>query len=363
MNNQRMVLRAEHAGLSKMLEVSRLVYTSLNLEEALDLILLQAARSMQAQICSLKLLNKEKRVLETKASYGLSTNYLKKETVKVGKSVVGKVVEEGRLISISDMKKDPRYRDSDLVQKEGISSLISSPLMINGEAIGAITLYFTCPHKYSREEEIFFSKVVRQAAIAIENAKLYQDLYNAYLQTISSFLTLIEAKDKYTHHHSKRVAEYAVACAKRLHLTSDEIKVLNQACYVYDLGKVDIDDNLLVKSGRLTAKEWETIKKHPLRAAEILKPLSFVSEIITVVKQHHERFDGQGYPNKEKKEAILKEARILAVADSFDAMTTDRPYRKALSKEEAIAELRRCSGKQFDPEIVKAFILALEEKK
>ncbi|MBU1486586.1 HD domain-containing protein, partial [bacterium] len=257
---------------------------------------------------------------------------------------------------------DPQYKYSDLAQKEGLSSLISSPLKVNDEAIGAITVYSAQPHKYSRQEEMLFSKVVRQAAIAIENARLYQQLYNAYLQAISSFLTMVEAKDKYTRNHSKRVAEYAVACAKKLNLAPDKVKVLSQACYVYDLGKVEISDHLLVKPGRLTRKEWEIIKEHPLKAADILKPLAYINEIITVVKQHHERFDGSGYPCKEKGEDVLKEARILSVADSYDAMVTDRPYRKALSKEEAITELRRCSGKQFDPEIVAAFILAMKEK-
>ena len=362
MKNQGMELSAQHGNLSRMLEISRSVYSSLNLEEVLCLILLQAAKTMDAQICSLRLLDKEKGLLEMQASYGLSNDYLKKGPLKLGESVVGKAVEEARTISVSDMKRDPQYKYSDLAQKEGLSSLISSPLKVNDEAIGAITVYSAQPHKYSRQEEMLFSKVVRQAAIAIENARLYQQLYNAYLQAISSFLTMVEAKDKYTRNHSKRVAEYAVACAKKLQLAPDKVKVLSQACYVYDLGKVEISDHLLVKPGRLTRKEWEIIKEHPLKAADILKPLAYINEIITVVKQHHERFDGSGYPCKEKGEDVLKEARILSVADSYDAMVTDRPYRKALSKEEAITELRRCSGKQFDPEIVAAFILAMKEK-
>ncbi|MBU1486846.1 GAF domain-containing protein, partial [bacterium] len=151
MKNQKMELRAEHGNLSKMLEISRSVYSSLNLEEALCLILLQAARIMKAQICSLRLLDKEKGLLKMQASYGLSNDYLKKGPLELGEGVVGKVVEEGRLISISDMKKDPQYKYSDLAQKEGLSSLISSPLKVNDEAIGAITVYSAQPHKYSRQ--------------------------------------------------------------------------------------------------------------------------------------------------------------------------------------------------------------------
>jgi HD-GYP domain-containing protein (c-di-GMP phosphodiesterase class II) len=140
-----------------------------------------------------------------------------------------------------------------------------------------------------------------------------------------------------------------------------EIKNLEQACQLHDIGKIGIEDYILTKPGKLTPEDWEKMKMHPAKSAEILRPLAFLSEVIKLVEQHHERYDGEGYPAKMKAEEIALGARILAVADSFDAMFTDRPYRKALTKEEAIAELKKGSGTQFDPRVVEVFLRIVDK--
>ena len=147
----------------------------------------------------------------------------------------------------------------------------------------------------------------------------------------------------------------------KLGLSKLEILNIQQACQLHDLGKIGVHDYILTKLDKLTQEEWEEIKQHSLKSAEILRPLSFLGGVVTLVEQHHERYDGLGYPYGLKGEEIKLGARIMAVADSFDAMVTNRPYRKAFPLEKAVGEIKKCSGSQFDPKVVEVFLRVLEK--
>ena len=190
---------------------------------------------------------------------------------------------------------------------------------------------------------------------------LNEELAEAYIETIKSLAEALEAKDSYTKRHSDIVADYAKRIAEKMGLPFYEIQKISQSALLHDLGKMAISDGILNKPGTLNEKEWEEIRKHPEKSEEILKPLTFIT-FLPIIRHHHERFDGTGYPDKLSGEEIPLGARILAVADSFEAMTRDRSYRKALSKERAIEELKRCSGGQFDPKVVRAFLEVLRNE-
>lgn len=186
--------------------------------------------------------------------------------------------------------------------------------------------------------------------------KLYIEMRNLYISTIEALNKAVEAKDSYTSGHANRVEELAVNLAKEYHLSFDSIENIRTAAVLHDIGKIGIKDEILNKAGKLTQEEYEIIMKHPTIGAEIIGKVHFLNDVTKIVRHHHEKYDGSGYPDGLKGEEIPIEASILMIADSYDAMTTDRPYRKALTKEMAIEELKKYKGTQFDPRVVDAFV-------
>jgi len=189
----------------------------------------------------------------------------------------------------------------------------------------------------------------------------YEHVQEVYLRIITTLVSVIEAKDPYTKSHSENVAKYSVAIARTMNLSIAQIELINKAAKLHDIGKIGIYDSILNKPGKLTSEEFEEVKQHPTKGEEILKPLDFLDVATALIKQHHERFDGKGYPCGLKEEEILIGARIMAVADAYDAMMSGRPYRKTrFTREQAIEEIRRNSGTQFDPRVVDAFLRAVD---
>lgn len=187
--------------------------------------------------------------------------------------------------------------------------------------------------------------------------RLYEDLRSTYMRTIKVLAQAIDARDHYTHSHSENVAKYATVIAEKMGLSAKEIEIIRQACELHDLGKIGVADCILGKPTALTDKEWLQIRRHPLIGAQILEPLTFLNDVIDLVRQHHEHFDGTGYPEGRKVEDIHLGARIIHLADAYEAMTSARSYRKIpLTKEAAIAEIKKHSGTQFDPKVVEAFL-------
>lgn len=194
------------------------------------------------------------------------------------------------------------------------------------------------------------------ATTVIENAKLHQKVSDGYKSTIIALAASIDAKDHYTRGHSQRVTEYALMGALRLSMSREELEALENAGILHDIGKIGIPDSILTNPNSLTAEEWGIVRQHPVIGANITKGIPFLEESRKLLLHHHEKYDGTGYPDGLHGDDIPLGARLLAVADSFDSMTSDRSYRAALSTEHAIEELQKCSGKQFCPVAVNAFI-------
>ncbi len=193
-------------------------------------------------------------------------------------------------------------------------------------------------------------------------ARLYEDLRSTYLRTIRALAQAIDARDHYTHSHSENVSKYAVMIAQRLKLSVKEVEGIREAAQLHDIGKIGISDVILSKPSSLSSEEWVEIKTHPETGAQILEPLTFLSDVIEIVKQHHEHYNGGGYPGGLKAEGILLGARVIHLADAYDSMISARSYRQVpFSKEEAVSEIKNKSGSQFDPVVVEAFLAILNE--
>lgn len=336
-------------------KISRCLTTVLNPDDVIKMIVEKSVSIMKAKTGSLMLLDKEKGELYIKYAIGIDPEIVEKTRVKLGESISGWVAKEGKPVIVKDIETDERFKRMSKSHYE-TKSLISSPVIVKGEVVGVLNVNNKVDGTEFTEDELeLLNTLAGQTAVSLENAKLYLDLQKSYFDTIRALVNAIEAKDPYTRGHSERVTCYSLEMGKRLNLSPKRLEILQHAAILHDIGKIGTDLNILHKNGLLTDEEFEVIKEHPLIGSQIIEPVAFLQEVKAIITEHHERFDGKGYPQGKKGEELSLEARIISIADAFDAMISDRPYRKAMPIEAAMEELRRCAGTQFDPKLVEIF--------
>lgn len=232
-----------------------------------------------------------------------------------------------------------------------------APIVVKGATKGLIFTGFKLKNEEYTDYDIdMMTFIANSIGIGMENARLLKQLQETYVATLKSLISIIEAKDPYTKGHTERVAAFSMAMANRLDLAADELHRIMFGSLLHDIGKLGVLENVLHKKGKLDDSEWAMLKSHPVVGALIVEKMEFLTGSADIVRNHHESWDGSGYPDGLKGEDISLGARIVTVADSFDAMTTDRSYRKALSIEEAIERLNAGAGIQFDPNLVRIFV-------
>ena len=354
----------EHAveHLSSIYKIGLAINSTMDIDRLFNLIVRTTLSTLNAKIGYIILYDKEHQLLNVTNLIGGGKLIAPQKSIPMKDTSVSTwVINNRKPLLIADINQTPQFdRFSDLGYER--KSLLCAPLMVKDEIIGTISVVNKIDNSqfYSDELEIL-TTIAAQAAIAIKNATLYEEQQQTYLNTIQALVSAIEASDSYTRGHSERVTRYSIEIGRRLGLKSDRLQILERAAILHDIGKIGIDLSLLHKKGKLSAQDIHELQQHPVIGMKILEPIEFLLDVRTCIGQHHERYDGMGYPNHLKSSEQLLEARILSVADSFDAMTSDRPYRKALSIEIAIAELCDNSGTQFDPAIVDVFTSILEE--
>jgi putative nucleotidyltransferase with HDIG domain len=334
------------------------------IDNLLTLIVENATAALEAQGGSLMLVDGQKQELYVKAAWSTSGPValadLSKLRMKVGEGAVGLVAKDGQSL---------RTRGSAALlgltngraAEEGM--ILSVPLRLRDTAIGVISVYREQAHKsFVDDDEMLLASIGSQMAVAIENYRLNMDVERTYLETVLTLALAVEAKDPYSAGHSKRVGYYAAKIAEKMGLDAEMQRILSDAGVLHDIGKIGIKDEILLKPSPLNEDEQKIMQQHPIIGEAIVKPVRSLQKVVGFIRHHHEWMDGSGYPGGLKGEQIPLGARILSVADVYDSLVTDRPYRKRIPIEEAKAELQRQAGSHLDPQAVDAFFKVLEDK-
>lgn len=277
--------------------------------------------------------------------------------MSVSRTVLDQAIKDQVTVVANDAVSDSRFSSSESIVGMSVKSVMCAPLVAAGRVLGA--LYIDNRAQAIRFDDMdaeLVTAFANQAAVAIDNARLCDELQTSYHQTLQALVNAIEAKDPYTMGHTARVARISLGIAREMNLTTARIDRLKMAAELHDIGKIGVKEGIINKSGALTDEEYEDIKLHVEMGEMILKPIKYLEDILPYIRGHHEKWDGTGYPDGLKEEECPLEGRIIALADAFDAMTSQRSYNKALSYTEAIARVEQSSGKHFDPDVVRAFV-------
>jgi putative nucleotidyltransferase with HDIG domain len=333
------------------------ISATIDLDKLLGLLCRKSMETMRAQVGYILILNDKTGKLTIGGAAGLGKELDRTMEIPLDPGGVSYwVINNKQAKLVEDIDKSSEFNK---MSSLGFArkSVICAPLTDKHKVIGTITIANPIDDSYFGQPDLeLLSTIAAQASVAIRNARLYEEQETTYLNTVRALVSAIEASDAYTRGHSDRVTRYSVALAKKIGLDGEPLKQLEQAAVLHDIGKIGIDMALLHKKEKLTHADIDVLKLHPSIGVRILEPIHFLGTVRDIIEQHHERFDGNGYPHGLSGEEWRIEGKILAVCDTYDAMTSDRPYRKALPHEIAIQEITDHSGSQFDPEVAAAFI-------
>ncbi|MEO0185299.1 MAG: HD domain-containing phosphohydrolase [candidate division WOR-3 bacterium] len=355
-------LRKKIKNLEKLIDTSLVFSSTLDIDTLLNIILQKAEELMDAEASSVFRIDEEKNELYFMTARGEKGKEVKEIRIPMGKGIVGWVAQHKKPLLVADVTKDPRwFKGVDKKTKFVTRSIIAVPLFVKGKIIGvAEVLNKRGNKKFNQADLEMYSALANQIAIAIENASLYRELDDLFLSSIRAIVEAIDAKDPYTKGHSARVVEYALLIGEGMELDKDVLKDLELSAVLHDVGKIGIPDKILSKPGLLTDEEYAYMKRHPELGAAIVEPIRKLKKLVPDILHHHEKYDGRGYPMGLKGNQIPLGARIIAIADSFDAMTSDRPYRPRREINVALKEIKDNKGTQFDPEVAGVFLKIAE---
>jgi putative nucleotidyltransferase with HDIG domain len=340
--------------LIPLFEISKLLITEVDLANLFKIITEVLVKELAADRVSLMLADEATGTLVIRASHGLSADIALKTRRKPGEGVSGLVLKHGKPLIISEGKHpDPEVMA--VINRENMpASCMSVPLIGKHKSFGVLNVSKFSGTSFTASDLQIVLILSSQVVTAMENAGLYEDLRENYFRTVQALVAAVEAKDPYTRWHSTNVAKYAVAIARDLGIGPSELEEIHIAAILHDVGKIGISELIICKPEPLSREEFDIMKDHAAHGIRILDPIGFSPAIINAIHQHHERWDGNGYPLGLAGENITLPARILNVADTIDAMVSERPYRGTISGEEVFLELEREAGRQFDPRVAEA---------
>lgn len=325
------------------------------IDKLLELIVETMTKGIFAESGCIMLLDSRSNELRVKVSYGIDEDIIKRISIKAGQGIIGLSVKEKRAI-VSSFAGEPITDNAEKVHFH-YKTIIAVPLLYREERLGVLAVFNKKESaNFNEDDKVLVTNVASQTAVAIANAKLNEDAEKTYIETISALAVAVEAKDPYSRGHLDRVSRLVIKFAEHLGLSDRTIEILKDGARLHDLGKIGVRDEILRKEKLLTEEEQKELEKHVIIGENIMRPIRKLVPLCAMVRHHQEWWDGSGYPDGLKAEEIPLTSRILKMVDAYDAMATDRPYRKALNKEQVKEQFRKGSGKEFDSKLVEKFL-------
>jgi putative nucleotidyltransferase with HDIG domain len=336
---------------------------SVDVRLTLKTVLEEVTRQLHVDAADVLLLNPHLQMLEYAAGKGFRCEAIEHSHLRLGEGYAGRVALERQTISVPNMADTSDPVRAPLLAGEGFITYYGTPLIAKGEVKGVLEIFHRAPLAPDQEWLDFLEALATQAAIAIDNSALFDDLQRsntelalAYDTTLEGWSRALDLRDKETEGHTLRVTEMAERLARALGVSGSALVHLRRGALLHDIGKMGIPDSILLKPGSLSDEEWEVIRKHPVYAIELLSPIAYLRPALDIPYCHHEKWDGTGYPRGLKGEQIPLAARIFAVADVWDALRSDRPYRAAWPKEKVREYIWSQAGMHFEPKVVGTFL-------
>ena len=356
--------------LAALRDIDIAITSSLDLRIATKIILDETIKQLSVDAADILLLNPRTQTLEYADSRGFRTNALKHTDLQMGQSHAGAAALQRRTIRIQNFStKETGFARSPLLAEEGFEEYFSVPLISKGHIKGVLEIFHRSPLNPDQEWMNFLEGVGTQAALAVDNAEMFTNLERtntelrlAYDTTLEGWSRALDYRDRETEGHSQRVTELTIKVACAMGLSEEELIHARRGALLHDIGKIGVRDNILLKPDKLTDEEMDIMKKHTVIAYEMLSPISFLRQALDIPYCHHEKWDGTGYPRGLKGEQIPLAARIFAIVDVWDALRSDRPYRRAWPKEKTLDHIVHLSGSHFEPKVVDVFMNLKEIK-
>jgi putative methionine-R-sulfoxide reductase with GAF domain len=349
------------ADLELVYGVDKKIRSSPRMTQMLEQVIKTAQKTLGISAASVLLFGDNEEELFFEVATGPVGKVLRQVKLSTQYGIAGQVARTGKPLIVNDVTRSEKFHKMiDDTTGFQTRSLVCAPLLIQRRILGVIEVLNKLDGTEFNEQDLdAVVSIATITAMAIENTRQYQTVLEAFKNTIVTLASAIDAKDPLACGHSQRVMEYTLMAGAYFSFSSEEMEILRNAAVLHDIGKIDIDCCILNKKNALTPEEWDKIRQHPVHGANLLKDITSLEKASDLVLHHHERFDGKGYPSGLKGEEIPLGARLIAIADAFDTMTTGRSYRQPMSIEQATKELKNYSGTQFCPVAVTAFVSGL----
>jgi PAS domain S-box-containing protein len=346
------------------------INSSANIQITLEVVLSQTISQLNMDAADVLLFNQPAQTLEVTARRGFRSNINPQSQQRLGDGFASEVINTRRTVHISNlMETGKNLKQIRLLANDSFAEYFGVPLIAKGQIKGVLEIYHRTPVNPEDDWLNFLEVLAGQAAIAIDNAQLVHGLQRsnmelilAYDATIEGWSRAMDLRDKETEGHTQRVTTMTLKLARTMGIPEADILHIQRGGLLHDIGKLGVPDNILLKSAALTDEEWQIMRQHPTYAFNMIAPVNYLKPALDIPYCHHEKWNGTGYPRGLKAEQIPLAARIFAVVDVWDALTSDRPYRKAWSKEQTIEYIKEHSGSHFDPQIVDAFLKMISDK-
>ncbi len=351
------------AQLASLRAIDAAIMSTHDLRMIFYILLSQTIAKLQVHAARILLFNSSERTLEFGAAQGFRTAGIEKAHVHLGEEIAGRAALEGTLIDGHRLTKEFFTSTAPVFAEEGFTCFYAVPLISKGKVKGVLEVFEREHLHHDRGWVDFLNSVAGQAAIAIDSVSLFNDLQRsnadlslAYESTLEGWSAALDLRDRATEGHTQRVAKLTEQVAISMGITGNELLNIRRGALLHDIGKVGVPDRILHKRGPLTKNEWKTMRRHPQFAYDMLSPIAYLHDALDIPFCHHEKWDGSGYPRGLKGEDIPLAARIFAVVDVYDALTSDRPYRKGWPRRKTLKYIRDQAGIHFDPQVVELFM-------